>query len=151
MKSKLKVSVLVSIQIILILCSFLSISYLQASHEKLENSISLSIQIRQLSDSLMFETEKYLGGVPYADPSDMSFHLISYMELLKTGGIWHGDYIDPLDQKFLLLHDNADEKLTLYITHLETSLNNEELDIDFDDVDFLLLDNRKFDFNGSLD
>ncbi len=151
MKSKLKISVLVSLQIILILFSFFTISYLQTSHETLEHSIALSIEIRQLSDSLMFETQKYLGGVPYADPSDMSFHLISYMELLKNGGIWHDDYVDPLDQKFLLLHDNAFEKLTLYVTHLETSLNNEELDMDFDDKHFLLLDNRKFDFNGSMD
>lgn len=151
MKSNLKISVLVSIQIILILFSFLTISYLQTSHEKLENSISLSIQIRQLSDSLMFETEKYLGGVPYADPSDMSFHLVSYMELLRDGGIWHDDSVDPLDPKFTLLYDNANEKLNLYITHLETSLENKELDIDFDDRSFLLLDNRKFDFNGSMD
>ena len=151
MKSNFKISVLVSIQIILILFSFLTISYLQASHEKLENSISLSIQIRQLSDSLMFETEKSLGGVPYADPSDMSFHLISYMELLKNGGTWRTNYVDPLDSKFILLHNNAFEKLNLYITHLETSLNNEELNIDFGDRDFLLLDNRKFDFNGSMD
>ena len=151
MKSNLKISVLVSIQIILILLSFLTISYLQTSHEKLENSISLSIQIRQLSDSLMFETEKYLGGVPYADPYDTSFHIISYMELLKSGGIWHDSSVDPLDPKFMLLYDNAHEKLNLYVTHLETSLENKELNIDFDDRTFLLLDNRKFDFNGSMD
>ncbi len=151
MKSNLKISFLVSIQIILILFSFLTISYLQTLHEKLENSISLSIEIRQLSDSLMFETEKYLGGVPYADPQDMSFHLTTYMELLKNGGTWHDESVAPLDPKFLLLYDNANEKLDLYITHLETSLKNEELDVNFYDESFLLLDNRKFDFNGSMD
>ncbi len=151
MQSNLKISFLVSLQIILILFSFSTISYLQSSHEELETSITLSIQIRQLSDSLMFETQKFIGGVPYANPDNMSFHLVSYMELLKNGGTWHGDSVKPLDSKFQLLHDNANQKLNLYISHLETNLENKQLNIDFDDSTFLLLDNRKFDFNGSMD
>jgi len=151
MKSNSKITLLVSIQIILILASFLTLSYFESEKTKFENSITVANKIRQLSDSLIFETERYFNEIPYADPKLMINQMLTELTLIKSGGN-SGDFtLQLLPTKFIDTHDVAMQKLIVYTNHVEQIILNGNLDIDFNNSEFLLLDTEKFDSNGSLD
>ena len=151
MKTNAKITLLVSIQIILIIASFLTLSYFESEKTKFENSISVAIKIRQLSDSLLFESERYLSEIPYADPQSMINQMLADFNLLKSGGHTEDIILKPLPIKFVNVHNVATQKLTVYTNHVEKILHERNLKIDFTDSEFLNLDTEKFDSNGSLD
>jgi signal transduction histidine kinase len=151
MKTNSKVTLLVSIQIILILSSFLTLSYFESEKNKFENSITVAIKIRQLSDSLIFETERYLSDIPYADPQSIIKQITVDFNMIKSGGNSNDLILKPLPTKFINAHNVAMQKLIVYTNHVEKIIKDGNLEIDFTDLEFLNLDTEKFDSNGSLD
>lgn len=107
MKTNSKTTLLVSVQIILILGSFLMLSFFESEKTKFENSITTTINIRQLSDSLIFETERYQSNIPYADPQSLVNQILSDFTLIKSGGTLNDLIIKPLPAKFINSHDIA--------------------------------------------
>jgi len=150
MKSNFKITLLVSIQIILILASFLTLSYFESESQKFENSISIAIHIRHFTDSLIFETERYQNDVPYADPQYMIKEMQFSFDMIKSGGILNEHPIKPLPPKFIDAYNVAIEKSTIFTNHVEKILEDGHLDIDFTNNEFVTLDTEKFDSHGSL-
>jgi len=151
MKTNSKITFLVSIQIILILGSFLTLSYFQSEQTKFENSISTTNKIRQLSDSLIFETERYLSDIPYADPYSMINQMSVDFNIIRSGGVTNDQFIKPLPTKFVDTHVTTLQKMNVYTNHVEQILEDGDLQIDFTNSEFITLDTEKFDSNGSLD
>jgi len=151
MKANSKITLLVSIQIILILASFLTLSYFESEKNKFENSITVAIKIRQLSDSLIFETERYLSDIPYADPQSIIKQITVDFNMIKSGGNSNDLILKPLPTKFINAHNVAIQKLIVYTNHVEEIIKDGNLEINFTDLEFLNLDTEKFDSNGSLD
>lgn len=85
MNTRHLIPILVSIQIILIIASFLSLSHFVNEHTIFENSVLLVSELKQHSDVLIFEVHKYVNGVPYADPENSIIHMEEEFNILKMG------------------------------------------------------------------
>lgn len=151
MNTRHLIPILVSIQIILIIASFLSLSHFVNEHTIFENSVILVSELKQHSDVLIFETHKHVNGVSYADPENLIIHMEREFSTLKNGGISHDLTINPLPSKFLNAHDIAQTKLIIYTNSVEEILQTENPKFSFDDLIFTNLDTAKFDTNGALD
>ena len=151
MNTKHIIPILVSIQIILIIASFLSLSHFINEHTIFENSVILVSELKQHSDVLIFETHKYVNEVPYADPENLIIHLEHEFGTLKNGGVSHDMKINPLPTKFLNAHDIAETKLIVYTNYVEEILKTKNPNFSFNDLVFTNLDTAKFDTNGALD
>ena len=151
MLTKYKITTLVTIQIFLIISSFLLLSYFENEQKIFENTINNSVKIRQMSDALIFDTEKYLSGIPYATPHLLNEQILSEMKIIRYGGTIGEDILKPLSPKFISAHSTSEEKLTNYIFHIDQILQNGSLEIDYSNQEFVILDTEKFDANGSLD
>lgn len=151
MKTNSKITLLVSIQIVLIIASFLTLSYFESEKNRFENSIAVAVKIRQLSDSLIFETERHLSDIPYADPQSMIKQITFDFDMIKSGGTSDDLILKPLPTKFINAHNVATQKLSVYTSHVKEIIKEGTLEIDFTNSEFLNLDTEKFDSNGSLD
>ncbi|WP_428324411.1 two-component system sensor histidine kinase NtrB [Nitrosopumilus sp.] len=145
------IPILVSLQIILIIASFLSLSYFVNEHTVFENSVILVSELKQHSDVLIFDLHKYVNGVTYADPKNLVIHMEKEFDILRNGGISHDLTINPLPTKFLNAHDIAQTKLIIYTNHVEEILKEENPKLNFNNLAFTNLDTAKFDTNGALD
>ena len=151
MNTRHLIPILVSIQIILIIASFLSLSHFVNEHTIFENSVILVSELKQHSDVLIFETHKHVNGVQYADPEHLIRHIQHEFDTLKNGGISHNLEIYPLPTKFLNAYDIAQSKLIIYTNYVNEILKTKNPSFGFNDLVFTNLDTAKFDTNGALD
>jgi signal transduction histidine kinase len=77
--------------------------------------------------------------------------MLSEIDIVKYGGIHDDVVLLPLPSRFLPIHETLDDKINLYVNHINTSLNDKKLKINYHDEAFINLDSKKFDVNGLLD
>jgi hypothetical protein len=64
-----KITLLVVIEIVLVVCSFSILAYFQSEQSSLGNSINIAGKNRYLTANLLLQTEKYLYGLPSSPPT----------------------------------------------------------------------------------
>ncbi|MDC4231310.1 MAG: HAMP domain-containing histidine kinase [Nitrosopumilus sp.] len=146
MNSISKITVLVSIQIILIIASFLTLSLVELEEKKLADSILILSEIRHQTESLMFETEQEIRKIPYAHPKLTISKIWNDMELLRHGN----DVINPLSSKYFNAYDSTVEKLNIFTNHIQEIIDKDYSPNQLAGSEFLILDTEKFDASGSL-
>ncbi|WP_428327027.1 two-component system sensor histidine kinase NtrB [Nitrosopumilus sp.] len=151
MKTTHKITLLVSVQIALIIASFLTLSFLESERNNLEDSIEITNQLRHHLDILIFEVDTHLNKIPYADPHSEIKHIEIDLKILNEGGVTHNLSLEPLPKKFQNSWNVANQKITEYTNELEKSIKEENLQIDFANEQFINLETKRFDANGSVD
>jgi len=146
-----KIILIVFLQVILIISSFLVISFLESKQQKFEKTINTYIKIRQLSDKLIFESAQYLNGIPYADPHSIAEQMLSNIRIVKDGGSYGETMLSPLPSNFIPLHDTLEQEIITYVNHVDSLLKDQKLKIDYSDENFITVDTQKFDVNGLSD
>ena len=151
MKINNKIILIVFLQVVLIISSFLIISFLESKQQKFEETINIYIQIRQLSDKLIFESAQYLNDIPYADPHSIAEQILSNISIVKNGGMYGDLTLSPLPSNFIPLHDTLEQEIITYVNHVNSLLKDQKLKIDYSDENFITVDTQKFDVNGLSD
>jgi len=126
-----KITLLVVIEIVLVLCSFSILAYFQSEQLSLGNSINIAGKNRYLTANLLLQTEKYLYGLassPRRVTSDASqlknamSSLESNIMALKQGGKISGVNLKPLPPNLLPFWNSVDNRLNVYKTYLTNKL-----------------------------
>jgi hypothetical protein len=103
-KILLKITVLVTIEIILIIGSIGVLSYFQSDQSSLGNSINIAGKNRYLTLNVLLQTEKYLDGSSDTSQLNGAMNgLQSNILTLKQGGMISGVGLKPLPSVFLNL------------------------------------------------
>ncbi|HEY6885767.1 MAG TPA: HAMP domain-containing sensor histidine kinase [Nitrososphaeraceae archaeon] len=126
-----KITLLVVIEIVLVVCSFSILAYFQSEQSSLGNSINIAGKNRYLTANLLLQTEKYLYGLAFSRPvvtsdasqlKDAMSSLESNIMTLKQGGKISGVNLKPLPPNLLPLWNSVDNKLNIYKTYLTNKL-----------------------------
>jgi nitrate/nitrite-specific signal transduction histidine kinase len=113
----LKITLLVTIEIILIVGSFGVLAYFQSQQSSLGNSINIAGKNRYLTSNLLLQTEKYVDGTSNASQLKAAVNgLQSNIITLKQGGTISGVNLKPLSMDFLDLRNSVDGNWNLYKT-----------------------------------
>ena len=100
MKSSSKISILVSIQIMLILGSFLILAYFESEKTLQGNLVNISGKNRLLASEVKNEIHHLLFHVHVGEKFTASIVLENNLLFLKDGGIQQGIELRPLDDKY---------------------------------------------------
>jgi signal transduction histidine kinase len=126
-----KITLLVVIEIVLLVCSFSILAYFQSQQSSLGNSINIAGKNRYLTANLLLQTEKYLYGLASSPPpvtsdasqlKDAMSSLESNIMTLKQGGKISGLNLKPLPPNLLPLWNSVDNRLNIYKTYLTNKL-----------------------------
>jgi signal transduction histidine kinase len=126
-----KITLLVVIEIVLVVCSFSILVYFQSQQSSLGNSINIAGKNRYLTANLLLHTEKYLYALASSPPSvtsnasqlkDAMSSLESNIMTLKQGGKISGLNLKPLPPNLLPLWNSVDNRLNIYKTYLTNKL-----------------------------
>jgi len=126
-----KITLLVVIEIVLVVCSFSILAYFQSQQSSLGNSINIAGKNRYLTANLLLQTEKYLYGLSSSPPpvtsdtlqlKDAMSSLESNIMTLKQGGKISGVDLKPLPPNLLPLWNSVDNRLNIYKTYLTNKL-----------------------------
>src|SRR5947209_12126820 len=123
-KILLKISLLVIIEIILIVCSFSVLAYFQSQQSSLGNSINIAGKNRYLTANLLLQSEKYLYGLS-SNTSQLKVamnSLESNIIVLKQGGMISDIDLKPLPSNFLDLWNTVDVKWNVFKTYVINKL-----------------------------
>jgi signal transduction histidine kinase len=123
-----KITLLVVIEIVLVVCSFSILAYFQSEQSSLGNSINIAGKNRYLTANLLLQTEKYLYGLAFSAPpvatsdalqlKDAISSLESNIMTLKQGGKISGVNLKPLPANLLPLWNSVDNRFNIYKTYL---------------------------------
>jgi signal transduction histidine kinase len=123
-----KITLLVVIEIVLVVCSFSILAYFQSEQSSLGNSINIAGKNRYLTANLLLQTEKYLYGLAFSAPpvatsdalqlKDAMSSLESNIMTLKQGGQISGVNLKPLPANLLPLWNSVDNRFNIYKTYL---------------------------------
>ena len=126
-----KITLLVVIEIVLVVCSFSILAYFQSQQSSLGNSINIAGKNRYLTANLLLQTKKYLYGLSSSPPpvtsdtlqlKDAMSSLESNIMTLKQGGKISGVDLKPLPPNLLPLWNSVDNRLNIYKTYLTNKL-----------------------------
>jgi signal transduction histidine kinase len=126
-----KITLLVVIEIVLLVCSFSILAYFQSQQSSLGNSINIAGKNRYLTANLLLQAEKYLYGLASSPPpvtsdasqlKDAMSSLESNIMTLKQGGKISGLNLKPLPPNLLPLWNSVDNRLNIYKTYLTNKL-----------------------------
>jgi len=128
-KILLKITLLVTIEIILIIGSIGVLSYFQSEQSSLGNSINIAGKNRYLTLNLLLQTEKYLDGSSDTSQLNGAMNgLQSNILTLKQGGMISGVGLKPLPSAFLNLWSVVNRNWNTYKTSIvqnELTLNQQ--------------------------
>ena len=98
----LKITVLVIVEIILIVGSFIVLVYFQSQQSSLGNTINIAGNNRFLATKLLLQTEKYLDGFSSTSQVAAAVNSLQFnIMTLKQGGIISGIDLKPLQSNLL--------------------------------------------------
>ncbi len=114
-KILLKITLLVTVEIILIVGSFSVLTYFQSQQPSLGNTINVAGKNRYLTTNLLLQTEKYLDGS--SDTLQVAAainNLQSNIMTLKQGGIISGMDLRPLQSDLLEMWKPIEQNWNVY-------------------------------------
>jgi hypothetical protein len=119
-KILLKITLLVIVEIVLIVSSFVVLAYFQSRQG---NSINIAGKNRYLTSNLLLQTEKYLDGTLNASQLRAAVNGVqSNIIILKQGGMISGVNLKPLSSDFLYLWNIVNGNWDLYKTSVAQML-----------------------------
>ena len=140
MESKLKITIIIICQIVLILGSFLTLAIFESQTALLGNSINVAGKNRFLASQVVDEIKDYAFlKKPDASPENKLLLLEENIFLLKNGGKLNENQIPKLDTKFekdwLLVQENFKDLKSEYLTFKNKDISNLNYQ-DMDDIEF---------------
>jgi len=145
------ITILVLIQIFLLVGSFGILSHFENEQSIFEKSVIIITDTKHISANLVHETEKFLAGVPYSSPDELIQRIDFNMATIRHGGFLDdATHLNPLPEKFLPLCKIAEEKLEVYITHVNEIKIIQDFNLDYNNPEFLVLETERFDAEGAF-